>query len=309
MIIVSRTLAALAAACLLLGGIAHSARADDKSDAAEAVRLEGVLKSQHPQTGDVRIPEAEATLHLGTRYYFLKPNEAKQVLREWGNPPEAAEGVLGLIFPAGTTFLDKDAWAGVVTYEQAGYISDEDADQTDYQALLDEAHKGEDEKNRKREKDGFPSVHLVGWAQPPAYDKDHHYLIWARDLRFGGMDEDTLNYDVRVLGRRGYLSLNIIAGMSQLPQIRPAAAQLAAITTFDAGSAYADYDPGSDHKAEYGIAGLVAGGLGLAAAQKFGLLAAIALFAKKGIVLIAAAGAAVIARVKSLFRKGPSTPA
>jgi uncharacterized membrane-anchored protein len=152
-------------------------------------------------------------------------------------------------------------------------------------------------------------MHLIGWAQPPAYDKAHHYLVWARDIRFGAEDEDTLNYDVRVLGRRGVLSVNVVSGMSQLAQIRADAAKLAAAATFDPGSAYADYKPGTDHKAEYGIAGLVAAGLGLAAAKKLGLLALIAVFGKKLVVVIAAAFAWLATRFKRLLRKEPSAPA
>jgi uncharacterized membrane-anchored protein len=298
------------AGVLVCGAFAGAALAGDAqaSDPAESQRLEGVLRSQHPQWGDVSVPTANATLHLGKRYYFLKADEAKQVLTEWGNPPASAEGVLGLVFPAGTTFLDR-GWAGVITYEQAGYVNDEDADQADYQKLLDEMHKGEDAENAERKRSGFHSVHLVGWAQPPSYDKARHQMIWAQDLQFGGVDHHTLNYDVRVLGRRGYLSVNVVTSMDQLAEVRPAAAQLASAVSFDPGSTYADYDPGHDKKAEYGMMGLVAAGLGLAAAKKLGLLAAILVFAKKGVVLILAAGAAVVARVKRLFKKEPSAPA
>lgn len=300
-----------AAAAVVISGLRPCAAASPAPEppAAEAQRLQEVLRSQHPQTGEVHIPGANATLRLGGRFYYLPAEEAKQVLKAWGNPPDSTRHVLGMVFPAGSTFLDRDVWAAVITYEQAGYISDEDADKADYQKLLDEAHEGEDAENAARQKDGFPSVHLVGWAEAPAYDRARHNMIWARDIRFADTDEDTLNYDVRVLGRRGYLSLNVIADMSQLPQIRPAAAELASRTSFDPGSAYGDYQPGADRKAEFGVAGLVAAGLGLAAAQKFGLLAAVALFAKKGLVLIAAGVAALAARFRKLFRKDPPTPA
>jgi uncharacterized membrane-anchored protein len=299
------------AGALAFGSLASAAWAADgqPSEAAEEQRLMGILQAQHRQTGDVRIPEANVTLHLGTRYYFLKKDEAKQVLKEWGNPPDRSAGVLGLVFPAGATFLDRDGWGGVVTYEPAGFISDKDADHADYQQLIDQVHKGEDADNAERKKAGFPSAHLVGWAQPPSYDKAHHFMIWARDIHFGDEPEDTLNYDVRVLGRRGFLSVNFVSTIKDLPQIRTDAAQLASLAAFDAGSAYTDYAPGSDKTAEYGVAGMVAAGLGLAAAKKLGLLALIAVFAKKGVVLIAAAFAALVARVKRLFKKDPSATA
>jgi uncharacterized membrane-anchored protein len=275
---------------------------------AEAKRLDGVLRSQHRLDGDVSVPGTNATLHLGKKYYFLRADEAKQVLTEWGNPPSATEGVLGIVFPAGKTFLD-DGWGSVVTYEPAGHIDDSDSEKADYQKLLEDAQQGEDAENAERKKAGFSSTHLVGWAQPPVYDKAHHYIIWARDIRFGDQDIDTLNYDVRVLGRQGYLSLNLISAMSELPSIRTDAAQLAAAARFDPGSAYADFKPGTDRAAGYGLAGLVAAGVGVVAAKKIGLLAVIALFAKKLIIVFAAAGAAIAARFKRLFKRGPDTSA
>jgi uncharacterized membrane-anchored protein len=292
-----------AAIAVLALFVAQSARgADQGSDAAEAQRLNGIVQSQHRRSGDVAVPGAEATLHLGSKYYFLDAADSKQVLKEWGNPPSAADGVLGMVFPAGKSFLD-DTWAGVITYEQSGYVSDEDADKVDYQKYVDEAHKGEDAENEQRKKDGFSSVHLVGWAQPPTYDRAHHYLIWAQDIKFGGAEEDTLNYDIRVLGRRGVLSVNAVSTMGKLPEIRPQAEDLAGAAQFNPGSAYADYQPNVDHKAEYGVAGLVAAGLGLAAAKKFGLLALFAVFGKKIAVFVAVAFAALAARVKSIFKR------
>jgi uncharacterized membrane-anchored protein len=231
--------AAATLACAVAPSAAF-AQNDQAAEDAEARRLEGVLRAQHRLDGDVSVPGTNATLHLGKKYYFLKADEAKQVLTEWGNPPSSMEGVLGIVFPAGKTFLD-EGWGGVVTYEPAGYIDDTDSETADYQKLLEDAQKGEDAENAERKKAGFASTHLVGWAQPPAYDKAHHYIIWARDIRFGDQKIDTLNYDVRVLGRQGYLSLNMISAISELPAVRADAAQLAAAASFDPGSAYADY--------------------------------------------------------------------
>lgn len=300
--------AAAAAGGLVLALATDQALAQDAATPeAGRAHIDQMLRSQHRQTGDIHISGANATLHLGSRYYFLNADEAKQVLVAWGNPPDSAEGVLGMVFPAGKTFVDRDAWAGVVTYEDAGYISDADADTADYQKLLDQARQGEDADNEQRKKNGFAGAHLVGWAQPPSYDKARHYMIWARDIHFDDEKVDTLNYDVRVLGRRGYLSLNVVTGVDKLAEVRTEAAQLASIAAFDPGGAYTDYQPDGDKKAQYGVAGLVAAGIGVAAAKKLGLLAVIAVFAKKLVVLIAAGFAALVARAKRLFRKKTTT--
>jgi uncharacterized membrane-anchored protein len=241
-------------------------------------------------------------LHLGKAYYFLDAADAKRVIVEaWGNPPSSAEGVLGLVIPAGRIFAN--SWGAVVTWEPTGWVSDKDAKSTDYGKMIKQIQDGEDEANRQRAHDGFSAVHLVGWAQAPTYDPAAHSAIWARDIQFGGEKADTLNYDVRLLGRRGVLSLNMVATMPELPQIRTAATELARTAAFDTGARYADYKPGVDKSAGYGLAGLVAAGLGLAAVKKFGLLAVILAFGKKFIIVIAAAFAGVGAWFKRQWNR------
>jgi uncharacterized membrane-anchored protein len=270
-------------------------------------KYNAILQSQKRQTGDVPIPGAAATLHLGEGYYFLGAADAKRVITEgWGNPPDAASNVLGMVFPAGKNFMD--SWGAVVTYQQDGFVSDKDAGKIDAEKLLAQMREGEEADNEQRKKNGYGTLHVVGWAQSPSYDAKHHYVVWARDLRGSDAPEDSLNYDIRFLGRRGVLSVNMIDGMSNLDSVRAAADGLVETTKFDAGAGYGDYTSG-DKKAEYGIAGLVAAGLGVAAAQKFGLLAVALLFLKKAAVLVLAAFAGLGAWIKNLFRRKPSAEA
>lgn len=296
-------LAAVAAALPLLAvspALAAGASADTASDAptigdpqpalatpeARAKFVAGLTR----KTGVIALPGASAQLDLGTRYYFLGPEDSKRVIEgPWGNPKGTADGVMGMVFPTGMTPLDADGWGAVVTYLNSGYVADKDARTTDYDKVLGQMREGEDQENEDRKKQGFPTTQLVGWGQPPSYDAAHHALIWARDIRFGDQKEDTLNYDVRVLGRKGVFSLNIVSTMSQLPQIRTAAADLEQTASFTPGARYADFKPGSDKTAEYGLAGLILAGAGLVAAKKIGLLAIGLLFFKKFIAVIVAA--------------------
>ncbi len=276
---------ALAGLCIAVPAAAQPAEADPKARERELV---AILDSLHPVSGDVAIPQASAVLHLGKDYYYLPADEAKRVLVEgWGNPPGTADGVLGLVFPAGKTFLD-DVWGAVITYEPTGYVTDKDATSTDYDSLIKEMKEGTEAVNEERIRQGYPAQHLIGWAQAPTYDPRSHSLVWAKNVQFEGQTDNTLSYDVRLLGRKGVLSLNMITGMSKLAETRQAAAKFAAAAEFQPGSRYADYQPGTDKKAEYGLAGLVAAGAGVAVAKKAGLLAIILAFGKKFIVLILA---------------------
>jgi len=258
-------------------------------------------KSLHKRTGDIAIPEAHATLHLGDRYYFLPADEAKAVLTKvWGNPPDAGNGVLGLVFEKNASIFDQ-LWGAVVTYEDTGYVSDKDAKTEDYDKVVEQIRSSESEVNAERQKGGYPTIHLMGWAQQPSYDPASHSLIWARDLKFSDSKVDTLNYDVRLLGRRGVLSLNMLSDMDHLAEVRAAAKDFGQAAAFDTGSRYADYDASVDKTAEYGLAGLVAAGAGVAVAKKLGLLAILFGFGKWILAGLAVAGATMRRWIGGLF--------
>jgi len=98
---------------------------------------------------------------------------------------------------------------------------------------------------------------LVGWAERPSYDKANHKLYWAKELKAEGSQQDSLNYNIRVLGRKGVLVLNAVAGMDQIAKIRTEMKQVTAFSEFTDGNRYADFDSHTDKTAEYGIAALV----------------------------------------------------
>ncbi|HTQ15704.1 MAG TPA: DUF2167 domain-containing protein [Rhizomicrobium sp.] len=305
-----RILLGCLAAAMLLAGAARAAGpqpALTPAEQAEVARIRAIYAALKPQTGDVPVAGTGATLHLGKDYYFVDPAESRKILVDaWHNPPEAADGVLGLVFPAGKDFTDR-TWSAVITYSDEGYVSDDDANKTDYNALIQQARDAEPGINARRKAEGVEEMHLIGWAQPPYYDKPHHTLIWAREIRFGDQSDHTLNYDLRALGRRGVLSMNILSAMSDLAEVRRAAAKLQNVGTFDPGARYADYKAGTDKKAEYGIAGLVAAGIGAVVVKKLGLLAIGLVFVKKFIALILAGFAGAAAWLRRLFtgKKGP----
>jgi uncharacterized membrane-anchored protein len=230
----------------------------------DAEALASTLKFQ---SGKVVLKNGLATLNVPDGLRFLDGRDAGIVLvRLWGNPP--MPDPLGLLMPANAGPLDPDSWAVIITYEEEGYVKDKDAETIDYADLLKQVQKDTPDANKEREKQGYPAVELVGWAAPPRYDKEVHKLYWAKQLKFGGSDRATLNYNIRILGRRGVLVLNAVAAMSQLPEIERNAPEILAALDFNPGSRYADFSEASGDKvASYGIAALVAGGV----AAKLGL--------------------------------------
>ncbi|WP_420596693.1 DUF2167 domain-containing protein [Deinococcus sp.] len=247
------------------------------SDAAQPLKY---------QTGTLPLLSGKAALTTGQTLRYLDAANARRVIVDiWGNPPQAASDVLGMIVPADLEPDGEDGWGVVVTENTDGHISDDDAAKIDYNELLSQMQQESRDSNAERVKAGYEPVKLIGWAEPPSYDAASHKLIWARELAFGKSDDHTLNYAVRVLGRDRVLELNAVGGLSQLPQIKAGMRQVLSQVSFAPGHTYAEYRAGSDKLANYGVAALV-GGL---AAKKLGLLAGGLLLLKKGWVLLLAA--------------------
>jgi uncharacterized membrane-anchored protein len=242
--------------------------------------IQKFLDSLEPLQGEIPLPEAQASLDLGNQYLFYNSQEAKAILVDlWGNPPDSVDGVLGLVMLADTTPLS-DSWGAVISFEETGYVSDDDAADADYDEVMTQLQEGARSGNQSRSEAGYPTVDVVGWAERPNYDPATHSVVWAQNLRFSDSDVNTLNYDFRSLGRYGVLSMNLVSTTPELENVREAARDFATHAQFNAGARYRDFNASTDRVAEYGLGGLVAAGVGVAAAKKLGLLAIFAKFGK-----------------------------
>ncbi|HEV2598288.1 DUF2167 domain-containing protein [Sphingopyxis sp.] len=290
-------------------GSPAAALAPDDVAARQRAATEKLLSSLDRQTGTIPIQAAKADLLLGDNYYFVGPEQSRTILVDiWRNPPASANGVLGMVFPKGKSFVD-DTWSAVITFEATGYVSDDDAKTIDYNQMLADMRASDEAQAPDIRAQGYPAGILQRWAQPPTYDAGKHSLVWARDIKFDDMPEDSLNYDIRLLGREGVLSMNILASMSQLDEVREAAKTFASVGTFRSGARYADFNAATDKKAEYGLAGLVAAGGAAAVAKKVGLLAVLAKFGKFIFIGLIAIFAMFRNAIGGLFRRKPALEA
>ena len=228
------------------------------------------------KVGEVQLPGGIAKLTVPESFYYLSPEDTSRVLTEaWQNPPSPQ--TLGMIFPAEYSPLDDASWGVTIEYVEEGHVKDEDAADIDYDEMLDDLIASTAEESKTREEMGYGSIALVGWAAEPYYDSINKKLHWAQELKFDGADINTLNYNLRVLGREGYLRLNFIAGMTQLSEIEDNLDVVMAMTEFNPGHTYAEFNASTDKVAAYGIGALVAGG----ALAKKGFFAAALLFLAK----------------------------
>ncbi len=271
-------------------------------DALTGAMLKAFDGELNYQLGDVTLSGGLATLHLGEEFRYLSPSDAERVLTEaWGNPPGNEN--LGMIVPAATSPLDPlQGWGVVITYSEEGHVSDDDADEIDYDELLEQLQAATEEANQDRVAAGYPPMHLVGWAEPPRYVGDAHSLYWAQELAVDGAPQHSLNYAIRVLGRRGVLEFNAVSGIDQLATIKPEMEAIFARVEFEEGHRYVDFDPDLDEVAAYGLGGLIAGKVALKAGLWAGLLKLL-VAGKKFILFIVIGGIAAIKGVLGMRKK------
>lgn len=234
--------------------------------------MDSVNKALQYTTRKVSLPEANAVLNIPAGFKFLNARQSQYIVHDvWNNP--GGQDVLGMIFPDnGGPFADS-SYAFVITYEALGYVKDNDAKDIDYTEMLKSGQEEEKQENEERTKAGYQPIHWVGWAQSPYYDANRKVLHWAKELKFGNDEEqNTLNYDVRVLGREGVLSMNAVASMSELPMVKEHINEVLQMASFVDGYAYGDFNSSTDKVAAYTVGGLVAGKV-LAKAGFFALLA------------------------------------
>jgi uncharacterized membrane-anchored protein len=207
-----------------------------------------------------------------------------------------------MLVPEQYGVLDSNSWVFNVEFDEIGYVKDDDANDIDYAELLQTMQEETLEGNAERTAAGYEVIELIGWASKPYYDKQHKILHWAKEIKFGEAAENTLNYNVRVLGRKGVLVLNAIAGMSSLAEVQQNIAPVTSSVTFEDGHSYFDFNPDVDEVASWTIGGLVAGKV----LAKVGFFALLLKFWKVIAIAVAAAGSAVI---KFLKRRKEATPA
>lgn len=277
----------ITAAWLLCAAFAIPAFAQDSPEPEEAqseaaASEEEALPELKYATGDIVLPNKVATLHLGEKYHYLAPDETNQLLQLWGNPPD--EQTQGAILPADVNPFGEGGWAVFLTYTDDGHIDDSDANEIDYDDLLKDMKEGVEDSNSARKKAGYPEMHLLNWAEPPRYDAAGKKLYWAKEISSEGGGGHSLNYDVRVLGREGVLSMEAVAPMDLLQQVRTEMRPLLEVAEFNEGYRYAEFNAKTDRMAEYGLGALIAGGVA-AKLGLFGKLFAL-LIAFKKIILV-----------------------
>lgn len=210
---------------------------------------------------------------------------AKQILEQSGNLlTNQEQGIL----------LGDDATV-IFEFDPVGYVKDDDKDALDADKMLESMREGQEQANEELKRLGRAELELPGWHVKPHYDEQTHNLEWAPLVRNKQNGKQTVNYNVRLLGRRGVTEATLLVAPdkfdAQMAWFRGALGGF----TYNAGEDYAAFRQG-DKIAEYGLAALVTGGA-VAVAAKSGLLSKLWKFIVLGL-------AALAGGLKKLFGGG-----
>lgn len=219
----------------------------------------------------IRTQGDEALLSGTQAREFLRLAEGHERFR-----PDAA--VLKFDGPLADSFV-------AYTYRDIGYVRMDDWDEfMDSTDLLEQIRKNTEEYNDARA-DGYPALHIDGWAEEPFLDRRKAVVYWA----IRGHSETGnrfINAKALRLGRKGITDLVWVGSPEQFGGSANVLRQSLQAYRYDDGFAYADFQPGVDAVAAVGVGAiayqmLTGSSKKGAAAAGAGLLAIVAAFAKK----------------------------
>lgn len=268
--------------------------------AAEPLAIEALPWGVGPN--DLSIGRS-VTLALPAGHRFLGQPDAGELMAKIGNLHN--ENLLGVVL---STDPD-DRYLVSIRYDEEGFVADDET--LDAKAILESFRDGEAAYNEERKNLGFTAIHAEGWQEEPRYHRAQHHVVWG--LIVSDETGSSVNFNTRVLGRKGYVSVNLVTDRALLEQYRARGLEILGATSFVPGSRYEDFDSSTDKVAEYGLTGLVLGGagVGIAKAAKIGIgaklwkgIVALLVGGKKGIVALFAVVAAFLRKV--FGRKEPA---
>jgi uncharacterized membrane-anchored protein len=270
------------------------------SSVAQSEKEIAELRAMHPMSAAeaaiVRLEESKATIgRLPSGYtkvaFGQEARRFREIVDGSSSPEQEADAV------------NSDGSELIYQWIPDGYVASSDWNDVDPDSLLKQVKEADVEANRIRQERGIPTITNTGCRQKPQFDQTTHAVSFAIE----GIDSrggKVVNFVALKLGRYGFERITWVVDPTKIAvrdDLRVAVDNL----DFGKGGTYADYRPGSDRAAAYGVAGLVAGALGVKIAKVgvAGAVAGLAVFAKQAGALVMIAFAAIATGIKRLFSR------
>jgi uncharacterized membrane-anchored protein len=295
-------------ACLLVTGRSRAASEPPVATPGDKVEAAPAADQPRPELGPKKIELGDdLVLDLPENMGYFDRDAGRKLMEKMGN--RVGDSFRGLVFKREAGWLIELAYVG------DGYVKDDDASDLKPDDILSSIKEGTEQANEFRKEKGFRAVHVDGWTEAPHYDRAVHHLVWGIKGKYDDGASASVNFYTRVLGRRGYVALNLMDAAESIETSKVDGLVVLRATTFKPGSRYEDFDKSKDKVAEYGLAALVLGGAGVAAVKlvKVGLLAKFGgklialLFAAKKLLVLFFVGAGAWLK-KTFGKRGANAP-
>jgi uncharacterized membrane-anchored protein len=282
---------AFAAVALLLAlALPSAGRADQQTDQQ---KKEEIQRMHWIAQGDMKFKTSSSALALPKDFRGVAGSDAarlNQILN--ADDSSTTEGVI----------VAPDESLVYLQYFDAGFITVDDWADLKADDLLEQVRQNTETGNPARISAGLPALHVDGWLQRPALDRELRRADWAFSAHQEGGPK-IINAVAIQLGRSGYEKI-IWAGTPEAFNGSSLDAVLRGYS-FDGGARYADHTD-SDKAAGYGIAaliGAVVGGKAIQVAAGAGFLVLL----KKFFFVPLLVAAAFYKKIIAFFKKKPPT--
>jgi uncharacterized membrane-anchored protein len=279
---VSLRTSALLLTALSLAAPARAQGPNAQSEAARALSEELFARIQWEEGPDTAQLGAESRVAVPGNCKFTGKNGVRDFMFATENSPSGNE--LGMLLCSASD--DSQPWFVVFSFDESGYVRDDDAGDLDADAILASLQEGTRDDNAQRKTRGWSTMTLSGWVRPPFYDPRTNNLTWATNIVDDATRDASVNHSVRLLGRGGVMHVDLVVDPSQMAATVPEFDRIVATHAFVPGKRYSEWRKG-DKMAAYGVTALVGGGA-VAIAAKSGLLGKLMKFIVLGVVGIGA---------------------
>jgi uncharacterized membrane-anchored protein len=221
----------------------------------------------------------EIEIDLPAGAFLLEKAAAVELVRKGGGSTDEIIGAL--VHP------DKN-WLILIEYAPVGHVTDSDANQLDQGSMLEDYKRSTIAQNKHRVSMGVPELFVDSWSETPRYDAAQRMLVWG--LNAHSNEGPIINFFTRILGRGGFISVNLIDEPAAIEASKAETAALRSAIRFKQGFRYEDFREG-DKSSGMGLKALILGGSAVAA-KKAGLLAGLLIVLKKfGVFVVLGIGA------------------
>jgi len=287
-----RSIKSLTYSFLAFSSIAYTASAQVAEETTEVAPTIEQIQSVYPSAssaGTVGKVGRYSQVTVQENQFYLNAKDTAQLMQDWGNLPATY---------AGSVVADDQSYAIIFTFDNIGYVKDDEKGDLDADELLKAIKEGEVEANKQRKAAGIDTLTTKGWTTKPNYNAGTNNLEWAL-LFEAGDGTQSVNHNVKILGRRGVTDATLICDPSQLDALQPTLKATLAGFEYTAGNTYAEFKEG-DKVSEYGLKALLVGG-GIFAASKLGILALLGKYFK--VIVVAVIGFFAMLKYKIFGKK------